>query len=348
VSPDSITAALATANEWVRQGQAHENRGQPEALTAALLCHDRALAIFRSLPPPLSAPLRHAFCGAWMNRGNVLQKQGSATSLGDAVAAYDAAIALMAALPPPLPPAHGNSLGAAWMNRGHALHQLAGLAPDRPDLPAAIVAAHRAAIATLSALPADDRSVRINHAAAWLNLANALLLPAAADPREAARSARTAITLVAATESTDPVAADVGLKARRALCDAIGQLLVSAGDATGELAEEAADTADSGLTLVRHWEARGVREFRPLALRLYRFGARLCLVHQPHFLAEFLLESLTPDADPALHAFAAEFIPDALAALRATSLVGLTPHHQQRIHEAVRELAAASARLTER
>jgi hypothetical protein len=95
-------------------------------------------------------------------------------------AAYDAAIALMAALPPPLPPAHGNSLGAAWMNRGHALHQLAGLAPDRPDLPAAIVAAHRAAIATLSALPADDRSVRINHAAAWLNLANALLLPAAA------------------------------------------------------------------------------------------------------------------------------------------------------------------------
>ena len=48
------------------------------------------------------------------------------------------------------------------------------------------------------------------------------------------------------------------------------------------------------MKLARHWEARGEGRFHDLAGELFRFGARVYQMHQPHFLSEFLLENLDP------------------------------------------------------
>ena len=147
------------------------------------------------------------------------------------------------------------------------------------------------------------------------------------------------------------------MKSLRVLCDALVHLLVAAGTDSSpvhDLAQEAGDAADQGLGLIRHWETRGVRHFRPLAARLHRFGAQLYLIHQPHFLAEFLLEPIDPASgpgaitdDPALHAFAVEYATEALETLRTTSLVHLNDYDRGRLLEAFQSLQSALARLAE-
>lgn len=344
-------ATPTTAAAWLARGQQHEAEGTPDALETAIACYDRALALLRLLPDSSDPQHVREFGVTWMNRGNALQKLATPARLAESVAAYDAAIALLQKLPASDPVA-GNSLGAAWMNRGHALAQ-----QDDATQPAAVLS-YQEAIAVLQKLPvAEHRSARINLAAAWMNLANALLLLTPPRATEARVAAQNALALTHAQDSSDQIIADIALKARRVQCDALGQLLVTAStrrEPTQPLATAAADAADQGLALVRHWEFHGVRHYRPVAARLYRFGARLGLIHQPHFLAEFLLESIDPASAPGaltgdteLHAFAAEFIPHALATLRATSLVGLAPAQAQRIHEAVRELETAQIRVTE-
>ncbi|MBP6506280.1 MAG: hypothetical protein KA257_01835 [Opitutaceae bacterium] len=340
----------ATAKERLRAGQTLEALGTSDSLAQAIGCYDEALAALRQLPFESDPQLRRDLGVAWMNRGNALQKQASPASLAEAVAAYDEAIAHLQKLPLLENSAYANSLGAAWLNRGHAFQQ-----QDGASLREAVLS-HQTAIAILQKLPvAEDRSALINLAAAWMNLANALLALNAPKHADARVAAQASLALCARAESSDPVMADIALKARRALCDAIGHLLVAAGSdqaAVGTLATEASDAIDHGLALVRHWEFHGIQTHRALANRLYRFGAQLYLIHQPHFLAEFLLESLDPPAapgaladDPRPQAFAAEFVLHALTTLRATSLVGLSLAEQARLHGAVIELEAAALKI---
>ena len=57
---------------------------------------------------------------------------------------------------------------------------------------------------------------------------------------------------------------------------------------------EATDLADEGLALVRPWESVGTTRFRALAYDLFRFGARVYALYQPHFLDEFIDENMDP------------------------------------------------------
>jgi len=57
---------------------------------------------------------------------------------------------------------------------------------------------------------------------------------------------------------------------------------------------EATDLADEGLGLVREWEQKGVSRFRAIACDLFRFGARVYAMYQPHFLEEFIHENRDP------------------------------------------------------
>ena len=57
---------------------------------------------------------------------------------------------------------------------------------------------------------------------------------------------------------------------------------------------DATDLADEALSLVRHWEQRGITHFRHLASDLFRFGVRVYLRYQPHFLNEFVRENMDP------------------------------------------------------
>ena len=336
------------AVEWLRRGQALEAQGSAPTLAEAVVSYDAAIALLRAESLAGRDPVRHELGVAWMNRGNALQKQATGASLTEAVHAYNEAITLVRALPIATDPVFRNCLGAAYLNRGHALLQLA----DDAGL-AAATRSHEEAVTLLRSLPVGRvPAYRLNLAGALINLANALLIGSEPDKLEQARTAAIdALTLTAERENTASEFADLGLKARRVLCEALGQLLFAAGSdeaAVIRLAAEASDAVDSGLALARHWESLGVPHFRPLAARLFRFGAQLYQLHQPQFLAEFLLENLDPAHSPGalptsgeFHTIAAETLARARRELGRRPVAHLDQAATARLLEISRGLAAA-------
>lgn len=363
-TPDSAPPSDAVA--WLARGQSLEAEATPESLVAAVRSYECAIALLRALAAaPLADPsLRRDLAVAHLHLGNALQKIATLASLAAAVLAYDDAIALLASADFVPAPSAQNTLGAAWMNRGHACHR-----QGTTEAIAAAVDSHRAAIAVLQSLPLHPSATippeaalhhRLNLAGAWMNLANALLdsasLPARHTLARDATSESLALLALDDLPQAHPAAAEISLLARRARCDALGHLVFAVSDPTlaHDLASEAGDLVDDGLALVRHWEQRGVPHFRPLGARLYHFGAQLYRLHQPHFLAEFLLEHLdparspgaTPD-DPALHATAAEAIAAALQTLRAPRLIRAEDPATLRQIETLRALQSAEQHLSE-
>jgi tetratricopeptide (TPR) repeat protein len=345
MSPDEIFALATHAR---REGHAFEAQGTPDALAEALRCYERAIGALRSLP--IADPrARHGLALALMNRGNALQRQRTEASLAAAVQCYDEAIAFFRTLPLAANPDLRNSLGAAWMNRGHALL----VQPDAPAL-AEAVRSQREAVAILRTVPLDAHpSHRVNLAGSLMNEANALLL--VDDPATAADRARDAIGVAQPGESADALLADLGLKARRALCEAIGRLLARPGESAERvdaLADEASDVVDAGLALTRHWETRGMPHLRPVAVRLYRFGAELHRLHLPDFLAEFLLEHIDPEHaagavadDGELYAIAFDALNAARQDLETRRTVFLQTPDTARLLERWQTLREAETRL---
>lgn len=341
---------LALATQHLREGQAFESRATADSLAAALRCYEQSLSLLRTLPIA-HAEVRHQLAIVSMNRANALQRLNSPTALANSVQAYDEAIAFFRTLPLDENPELRNSLGAAWMNRGHALY----LQSD-PARVAESVRSHAEAVTTLRTLPLDsNRSFRLNLAAAWMNQANALL--ALDDDQPAADAAREALSIAAPGETQDPLLADIGLKARRARCEAIGRLLFRAarrGQPTDPLADEASDLVDDGLALARRWESRGEARFRPVATRLFRFGAQLYRMHLPDFLAEFLLEHIDPDRSAGAMSDAGEFYDMAAESLaiarqdlESRRTIFLDTPETQQLLERLRDIRAAEARLAE-
>jgi tetratricopeptide (TPR) repeat protein len=223
-----------------------------------------------------------------MNRGHALLLRGDLADLTAALDAYGEAIALLRDVPLAENPSWANSLGAALMNRGHLLHRVHGIAQASAALDSFAEAAF-----LLRALPDTDAAPwpRRNLAGTLLNRANLLL--DLSRHAEAAISAREAVELCRPCERAESIDADLALKSRRALCDALGQLLVARGADQDALAHEASDVVDDALALIRHWAGKGESTFRPLALRFFRYGVQLYRFHQPHFLAEFIEENLS-------------------------------------------------------
>jgi hypothetical protein len=274
-----------TPVDWLRNGQALEARNTAESVAGAVRSYEKAVALLRALPVE---QVRRELAIAWMNFGNARQKQMDATAHPDAVRAYDDAIALLSAINAPEDFALRNSIGAAWMNRGHALHRQGNAAAI-----AAALESHDHAIAQLQSLPlGENRSFLINLAAAWMNRAHALLSFEFPDSVAAHEAALKTIQLTSDGMHTDPVIADVSLRARHALCGALSQQLSK--KATAELIAETGDIVDESLALVRHWEKQGEQHFRPLALAIFRFGTQFYHAYQPQFLAEFILECVDP------------------------------------------------------
>ena len=158
------------------------------------------------------------------------------------------------------------------------------------------------AIALLETLPPNENQFfAINLAAALLNRAQALLALPTPEATAAHAAGSKALKLVIENARTDPTAADIALKTYHALCATLSQRLARGPDPA--LIAETSDTIDDALALVRHWETQGVEAIRPFEIVFYRFGARFYLAHQPQFIAEFLLETLS-------HVTATGVIPD--------------------------------------
>jgi tetratricopeptide (TPR) repeat protein len=221
-----------------------------------------------------------------MNQAHSQQQGQEAAHVTAAINSYEQAIAILRTLPLQ-DPSLINSLAACWMNRGQLLHRLNGAREG-----ATALQSFDEALTLLRPLDhAANPWLRRNFAGTLLN--RACLLVELGEHRAALDSAREAFPHATNGESTELVDADLSLKVRRVACDAIGQLLPLIPPAEQkELASEASDYVDDGLVVARAWEARGEKVLIPLSMRLFRFGAQLYRLHQPHFLAEYITEHL--------------------------------------------------------
>lgn len=283
----------AQASVFMKQGLRSMDDARPEALAAALGYFDRALELRRGLPIETSPMLRYDLAACWLNRADALMCPGNSKQIQLALCAYDEAIALLRDLP----------LHEDWRfpRRLAIAHQNRGLALRSPDISA--IAAAIGEFATAIEILEAEHTARITDrlyllAAVWMNLASARLAEERTrGERLAEEAARRSVTLVADLETDDVHAAEVGMKARHALCQAIAQRLSQITHMHARIPDavhEATDAADSGLALARRWEKNGVDRFRPIARDLFLFGMRVYARYQPQFLAEFVSENMDP------------------------------------------------------
>lgn len=349
-------SARTDAHELLRRGQALEAQGSKSGLDQAIDLYRQGIATLGELTGSerTDPDVRRDLAVAWMNCGNALQKRQQPEDLRKAIAAYDETISMLRELPFDQNPGWRSSLSAAWMNRGGAWLRLKDSDREREALQS-----FDQAIAIAQELPLDEQpAFRINLAAAWMNRAHLLMQRTAGlDAGHAREAALTAAEIVAPVENNSASAADVSLRIRHVHCRAVAQLLTdnSSGSPPREsLFDEVTDTVDDGMQLARTWEQRGLTAIRPLVAELFRFGALFYLSHQPHFLAEYLLENLDPERTPdamtehaGLYSTAESIIAEALQAFETTRHVALDMPHVERHLETLGDLRAAAKRLAE-
>ena len=324
---------------WFQRGQDLETVGR---FDEAIATYDSAIGYLRGVPDAGDVGPRHALGLVWMNRGNAYQKIGTPVSIADAVRSYDEAIAVFSTLPVETEPAFRHHLGAAWLNRGHAQVALAD---------AGAVASFETATTVLAQLPLDaDPSFPLNLAGAHANLAHATI---GTDTARAADAARSALRIVVEKERAHFEFAAMSLRARHVLVAALGTRLSQPGLDVAQrtaLVAEATDMVDEALALAREVESLGIAELRPLAQRLFQFGAQLYGSHQPQFLAEYVSEHLGVPAfaaDAGFRSVAAAILERTVAALQQTLSAVKQPEQASQLSEIIQSLRDAQALVTQ-
>jgi tetratricopeptide (TPR) repeat protein len=274
----------ADASVLMKRGLRLLRESRPKAIAEALTCFDDALALRRRLPIETVPVFAYGLAACWLNRADALMRLGQ---IQPALDGFDEAIVLLRTLPLGEDPRFVRRLVIACQNRGLVL-QVQGRLTDAINAFSDVISIFD------QAQEIADRDYLL--AAVYANLANAHAADETAQSDWRAREAAIrAIGLVANLEATDADAAEVGLKARHALCHVIARCLLDySGSAPSDDVHEATDLADDGLSLVRRWEQKSVTRFRDLALDLFRFGARVYAKYQPQFLPEFLVENMDP------------------------------------------------------
>jgi tetratricopeptide (TPR) repeat protein len=295
-----VEAINAQASTLMKRGIGLLEATGPNALSDALGCFDQALELRRGLPIDAVPTLRYGLAACWLNRADALVRLGDVAQITEALRSFDEGIRLLHGLPLGADARFPRRLAMAYQNRGLALG-----AQGRPAGEA--IAAFTEAIAILDhhqAALIPDRQYLL--AVVWMNLAKARAADATAGSDSLARDAALrAIALVADVEMHDEAAAEVGLKARHVLCQAIAVRLpqpMEGNETMPDDVHEATDVADDGLGLARRWERDGVDRFRGIAYDLFRFGARVYARYQPQFLHEFVLDNMDPDLSSSAYA----------------------------------------------
>jgi hypothetical protein len=278
------------ASVLMQRGIAFLDEPRREAPIDALHCFDEALELRRRVPADHSPLQGYLLAACLLNRGDALARMNDAGPLAAAVASYDEAIAVLERLPLAEDPRYPRRLALGFQNRALALQ-----ARGREDDAELAVRSFADALAVLDRPYSEQIEDRPHlRAVVWLNLANLRTTQASPDVAAAREAATHALDAVSAVEGDDPNAAAVGLQARHVLCRVCAHgLSQAAGDeAMPEDVHQATDAVDDGLELVRRWEQRGLPYFRPLALDLFRFGARVYARYQPQFLDEFIEDNM--------------------------------------------------------
>lgn len=290
-----VEAINAQASDLMHRGMAFLDEARREAPIDALHCFDQALELRRQVPADHSPSQGYLLAACLLNRGDALVRMGDVGPVAAALASYDEAIAVMRQLPLAENPLYPRRLALGLQNRALAL-QARGREGDT-ELAAASFADALAVLDEEVSRGIED--LPYVRAVVWLNYANLHAMQGSVEAHATARdAAMRACESVASLEATDPNAAAAGLQARHVLCRVCAQSLSQAGDSEDMPADvhEATDAVDDGLELVRAWEQRGMPYFRPFALDLFRFGARVYARYQPQFLDEFIDENMNAAA----------------------------------------------------
>ena len=337
-------------NVWTNRAITLITAGAPEQLADAVKNLDEAIALRRELPAGPGQEFHAGLVASWMSRADALTRLNGAENLQEAVRSYDEAIAVMRTLPVQENDWFRHRLAVAWMNRGITVGALGS-----PESGVEVLKSFDECIALLR----DHRLLERPEgkhllACAWLNRTGALLVHSPDAPGEARAGAREVLRLLAGMEEQQPGFADVGLKARHALCRAASVKLAQdkGGEETKEAVGEATDAVDDGMALARLWEERGVPAFKPIEAELFRFGAALYQQHQPQFLAEFVLENLDPERSPAavkaspqMVQVGADALQRALQELQKRGFGELGKPGMERMLETLADLRGANERL---
>lgn len=285
---------------------------------------------------------------AWMNRGVGLMhleqpnepKESAVSRLTDATKSFERAVAVLEPLAPVQPAAQRN-LAAAWAN--------IGLLRTRLDDTKGAAEAHRLAVELFRPLVATGGAAETFELAARLfNLGQAC--GALGETEAALTAGREAMTLAEAVKSDDPQVAELGLRARHAVCVALGaQIAASRAEVNdpqrSARLSEAGDLVEDGLAALRAQVA-----LPPVLAgasgRLYEFGAWLYRTQQPHFLGEFLLEHL--GEDPARAQIAAASVKAARQALVQRGFNETIHGDMDRVLDVLQDLGEVEKRLKER
>jgi tetratricopeptide (TPR) repeat protein len=285
---------------------------------------------------------------AWMNRGVGLMhleqpnetKESVASRLVDATKSFERAVAVLEPLANVQPGAQRN-LAAAWAN--------IGMLRTRLEDTKGACEAHRLAVELFRPLVATGGAAETFELAARLfNLGQAC--GALGETEAALTAGREAMTLADKVKSDDPQVAELGLRARHAVCVALGgQIAAGRAEAndpqrSARLAE-AGDLVEDGLTALRTLGALPP-PVSAASVRLYEFGAWLYRTQQPHFLGEFLLEHL--GEDPARAQIAAESVRVARQALVQRGFNETIHGDMDRVLDVLQDLGLVEKRLKER
>jgi hypothetical protein len=341
------------AAAWMRRGVVLLVLGSEQSLPESTRSFDESIRLRRELLAAHKHPgLAHAQASTFLGRGDALARQGGETNLRQALLSYDEAVTQFNTLPIRQAPQLMAQVIAAHGSRAAVFEAL-----RTPDAIAQAVQAHRGIAALIVGTPAEKHpDFRLHLGAAHANAANLLLVADAPsfDPAAARSEAEAAIQAVAGLERENPIAGEIAIKAGRGVYRAIAALIEMQGDGTAprEYLNAMSDAADDALALARHWEAKGVARFRPLAIELFGFGAHLYVRHQAHFLAEFVLDHLDPEqsADafkdcPQMHGLATALVGDALRHFERDRMITTETRDVDRQIEIMQGLRHAAERL---
>ncbi|WP_367872310.1 tetratricopeptide repeat protein [Luteolibacter sp. Populi] len=329
------------ANLHTNRGICLLTAGETEKFPEALADFDAAIALRKDLPLDEDPSFRWGLSAGWMNRGDVLHRLERDE---EAVVAYDEALALLGQLSHEENPAARQRYALAWANRGLAVAD-----PDE---------ARRCFDQCIELLGEPQNPQQL------LTLCNATLnrgrhsLQVAGDAEATADDARQVLQLIGQHERAHPAPAEMALQARHLLAHALCAWLDGNRKGPG-IAEDwigdATDTVEEALAVERFWEQQGVTALRPLACDLFELGLHVYRVCQPHFFADFLVETMDPEmspgapfADPRFQAAAARALQQAVneVAQRAAAS-SLEPEAMEKQQAILKTLKLADHRLAE-
>lgn len=354
-SPHPAPRRLLAA-AWSLRARLYAEADTSQSPAEILRACGEAVACLRTTPEDADLQVRADLAIALHQLGNAHQQCDTDAERAEAIANYDEALNVLRALPPESATGLRALLGAVWLNRGAAFAQ----ADDRSSGGEALHSFDEA-IAALRTIAEDlPPPLRVNLATAWMNRAHVVLRLRAdiAGATEAREATREALTLIADQERDNLVAAEIGWKARHLACRAVGVLLAAqpapATASQPDLSAAAADLAEDGLALARHWLHRKAPVPLGFVHDLFRFGAQMYLSQQLHFLAEYVLENLDPETSadalpwhPALHAVAADAVARALHHLERPQFQSVDAPDADRRIQSLHDLRHAASRLEE-